>query len=170
MYYNRFPLLFGRRRRDPDEFTLTATTTTTPQTVTIQQLTPTGRNVSIDWGDGTASEAIADGYTDPLTHAYASAGTYPIRVTGASSLTAVDLRVAQLNGLDTRQLRRSRLTHFRAHDLGSAVVSRVHSADMSLWTPTDWWLLLLARPLSRSRTRRHWRSGGDPRRAAPRFA
>ena len=114
---------------------LTATTTATPQTVTIQQLTPSV-NTTIDWGDGSAPDTIAAAYAGTLTHSYAAPGTYPIRVENADALTRVDIRVAQIGGLNTADLAGATLVYFRANNMGAGCVIR--SADMVAWTPTDW--------------------------------
>jgi len=55
------------------------TTTAASQTV----LVPVGGtvNVTIDWGDGSALETVT---TANPTHVYASAGTYPVRVSGSA--------------------------------------------------------------------------------------
>jgi hypothetical protein len=107
--------------------------------VTIQQLTPSV-DVTINWGDGTAVETIAAGRTTTITHAYATPGSYPIVVSNADALTAVDLRVAQISGLDTADLRGAVLTHFWVNGLGAAATNRVASSDMTAWRPTNWYL------------------------------
>ena len=114
--------------------TLTATTTATPQTVTIQQLTHRVPTV-ISWGDG-SSDNVAANYTGTHTHAYATPGTYNIVVHRAQHITAIDIRVPQIGGLNTAQLRASPITDFRASEMSAGCVIR--SADMASWTPTTW--------------------------------
>jgi len=69
----------------------TVTTTSSPETVTLQQITPSGADVTVDWGDGN-STVIADGNTGTTTHDYATAGTYEISISNAPIITSVDLR------------------------------------------------------------------------------
>jgi hypothetical protein len=57
-------------------WTLTATTGSAAQTVTLQSVNPT-RDVTVDWGDG-ASDRITAGNTAPVAHVYASAGAYTV--------------------------------------------------------------------------------------------
>jgi hypothetical protein len=113
---------------------LTATTTGA-QTVTIQRLTPTGASITITWGDGSAPETIANGYTGTIPHNYAGAGTYPIVVSNAAIITAIDLRDAKLGGFNTAELRRSVLTYFY---VTAITASTIRSADMVAWRPTNW--------------------------------
>jgi hypothetical protein len=130
------PILLRRRRRDI--MTLTATTSGAAETVTLQRITHSV-NTAIDWGDGTR-EQIAANYTGTLTHSYAAAGSYPITIHRANSITVVDLRVSQISGLNTSQLANAVLTYFRVHELGAAATNVVRSEHMSSWTPSSWWL------------------------------
>ena len=97
-----------KRGSAPDILHLRAATGA--QTVTIQRLTPSG-DVRVCWGDGGIS-TVASGYTGTVTHAYAAAGVYTIAVEGASRITGLDLQDTKLGGLNTAELRSSRLTHF----------------------------------------------------------
>ena len=118
-------------------FTLTATTTGA-QTVTINRLTlsvPT----TIHWGDGT-STAHAAGVTTAITHDYAGAGTWAIRVPYADRITQLDLRDAKLGGLDTAQLT-GVVTYFYITNITN---STIRSADMVDWRPTTWYLYALS--------------------------
>jgi hypothetical protein len=67
------------------------TTTSSPQTVTLQQITPSGANVTCYWGD-TASSAVTDGNVGTTAHSYAAAGTYTIRISNPAILSVIDLR------------------------------------------------------------------------------
>ncbi len=82
---------------------LTATTTAAGQTVTLQRITPSGRDVTVFWGDGSTS-TIADGNTGATTHQYASAGAYNIRISNPEALTYLDLRDSKLR-IDSATLR-----------------------------------------------------------------
>ena len=130
--------LFGSGSADlwDSPFTLTATTTVSPQTVTITRLTYSRPSV-IDWGDGSAYETIAAGSVAALTHDYATAGTYTIRAAKAQYITQIELDNAVLGGLDTAELRYSLVTYF----LVTAITgSTIDSANMVDWRPTSWYL------------------------------
>ena len=111
--------------------TLTATTTATPQTVTIQQLTHRVPTV-VDWGDG-SRDTVAANYTGTHTHAYAVPGTYNITVHRAQHITALDIRVPQIGGLNTAQLRACRDMHTFYLSFLTATDIVVNSADMTGW-------------------------------------
>jgi hypothetical protein len=68
-----------------------AVTTASPQTVTIQRLTPTGRDITIDWGDGNV-DVVLNGTAGVITHVYITAGTYPILIGYPAVITYFDLR------------------------------------------------------------------------------
>ena len=131
-------LLTLLRRRDRI-LNLTATTASDGQTVTIQQLTPTGGSLRVYWGDG-ATSFITNGYTGTITHVYAAAGVYGIQVMGAQRITAVDLRDAKLGGLNTAQLRGNRITYWYVKTITG---STIRSADMVAWRPSSWCLYSL---------------------------
>ena len=137
MYYNRFPLLFGRR--GPDVFTLTATTTATPQTVTIDRLRVNEATL-LQWGDG-SSDLLPANSDAAITHAYATPGVYRIRMAHPSRVTQLRLRNSALSGLDTSQLRRAVLTDFIVEFLGTTTPNRISSAHMTEWRPVAWWQL-----------------------------
>jgi hypothetical protein len=122
-------------RGGPKPFTLTATTTAPAQTVTIQQLTSSVAQ-TLYWGDGATSPMPA-GSTATLSHEYAEAGSYLIRVPDARRLTTIDLRDAKLGGLNTAQLRSSPLDRFYVTAITS---STIRSADMVAWRPKTWYL------------------------------
>ncbi|MCZ2097321.1 MAG: hypothetical protein LC121_13880, partial [Anaerolineae bacterium] len=79
----------------PTTFTLVATTTADAQTVTIQKLQATDA-YEIDWGDGSAPQAVAAGYSGTLTHQYASAGAYNIVIPQAAGYTNIDIRDSKI--------------------------------------------------------------------------
>ena len=79
----------------PTTFTLVATTTADAQTVTIQKLQATDA-YEIDWGDGSAPQAVAAGYSGTLTHKYASAGAYNVVLPQAAGYTAIDIRDSKI--------------------------------------------------------------------------
>ena len=110
---------------------LTATTTSSPQTVTIQRLTPSV-DTTIDWGDGSAPVTIVAGFAGTLTRSYATPGTYPIRVANADALTHVDIRVPQIGGLNTADLAGATLVYFRASGMGAGCVIRSGAHDFSV--------------------------------------
>ena len=131
----RRALLGGRR----DAFTLTATTVASPQNVTIHRMTPVGGPVTIFWGDGSSTvQAVGD--TAAEVHAYATAGTYRIKVTPASRIQQIDIHDPLLSRVRSSQLRNSPITYFICHHVGNASPNVVSSVDMSAWTPTYWWL------------------------------
>ena len=69
----------------PTTFTMVATTTEDAQTVTINRL-QAANAYEIDWGDGSAPQEVAAGYSGTLTHQYASAGAVVVTVKdGAAS-------------------------------------------------------------------------------------
>ena len=131
----RRALLGGRR----DAFTLTATTVASPQNVTIHRMTPVGGPVTIFWGDGSSTvQAVGD--TAAEVHAYATAGTYRIKVTPASRIQQIDIHDPLLSRVRSSQLRNSPITYFICHHVGNASPNVVSSVDMSAWTPTYWQL------------------------------
>jgi hypothetical protein len=72
------------------ELAFAVTTTSDPETVTLTRITPTGQDVTIDWGDGN-SDTISDGNTGTITHQYATAGTYAVRISDPSVITYIDI-------------------------------------------------------------------------------
>lgn len=74
---------------------LTVTTTTSPQTVTLQRITPTGGDCVVSWGDGNTT-TITDGNTATTTHQYATAGTYQANISAPQLITYLDLRDATI--------------------------------------------------------------------------
>ena len=116
---------------------LTITTTASPQTVTIQRLTPQVESV-IDWGDGTTTTVPA-AHAVPIVKIYATASVYQVKVTNRHRITSLDMRVSQIGGLNTSDLRRAPMTGtFRLFSLGAGCV--INSADMTDWRPTSWQL------------------------------
>ena len=115
--------------------TLTATTVSPSQTVTIQQLNLNVATV-ITWGDGGTTNQPA-GTATAVTHVYASAGTYNITVPSAQRITAIDLRDAKLGGLNTSQLRNAPVSYFY---ITAITGSTIRSADMAAWRPGYWYL------------------------------
>ena len=126
------PIISGKSNPD---LTLTATTTEASQTVTIKRLTLTTAT-TIYWGD-TQTTALASGSTGQITHVYADAGTYSIRVPGSANVTAIDLEDAQLSNFNTLQLRSAAITYFYVTAIKT---STIRSADMVAWRPTTWYL------------------------------
>ena len=117
--------------------TLTATTVASPQNVTIHRMTPVGGPVTIFWGDGSSTvQAVGD--TAAEVHAYATAGTYRIKVTPASRIQQIDIHDPLLSRVRSSQLRNSPITYFICHHVGNASPNVVSSVDMSAWTPTNW--------------------------------
>ena len=114
-------------------FTLTATTASSSQVVTIQRLTLNGAQI-LSWGDG-QSTTITSGSTGTWPHTYASAGTYTITLPNARGITGLELNDANLGGLKTSQLRQSSLNYFY---VTAGTASTISSADMSAWRPTTW--------------------------------
>ena len=79
----------------PATFTMVATTTADAQTVTINRL-QAANAYEIDWGDGSAPQKVAAGYSGTLTHQYASAGTYNIVIPQAAGYTDIDIRDSKI--------------------------------------------------------------------------
>ena len=130
-------LLLSARGRNV--MTLTATTTASPENVIIDRMTPVGGNITIYWGDG-SSTVQAPGDVASETHAYATAGTYQIRITPASLIQQVNVHRAQLSGMRSEQLARSPITYFICYSIGNAAANIVNSQHMAAWTPTAWLL------------------------------
>jgi len=119
--------------------TLTATTTASPQTVTLNRMTPaTGTTLTVDWGDGGDDTVINAGDTAAKSHEYANADTYTIEITDSDNVVQIDLHDSKLSGFDTGDLASATLTYFICYSLGSAAASTIDSDDMSSWTPTYW--------------------------------
>ena len=119
-------------------FTLTATTVSTSQVVTIQRLTLNGAQI-LSWGDG-QSTTITSGSTGTWPHTYASAGTYTITLPNARGIIGLQLQDAKLGALNTSQLRQSSLNYFYVTAITASTIS---SADMSAWRPTNWYLYIM---------------------------
>src|SRR5690554_6228208 len=88
----------GRRRGGasvPTTFTMVATTTADAQTVTINRL-QAANAYEIDWGDGSAPQEVAAGYSGTLTHEYASAGAYNIVIPQAAGYTDIGIRDSKI--------------------------------------------------------------------------
>ena len=79
----------------PTTFTMVATTTADAQTVTIQKL-QAANAYEIDWGDGSAPQAVAAGYSGTLTHQYAGAGAYNVVIPQAAGYTDIDIRDSKI--------------------------------------------------------------------------
>jgi hypothetical protein len=114
-------------------FTLTATTASSSQVVTIQRLTLNGAQI-LSWGDGQFT-TITSGSTGTWPHTYASAGTYTITLPNARGIIGLQLQDAKLGALKTSQLRQSSLNYFYVTAITASTIS---SADMSAWRPTNW--------------------------------
>lgn len=110
-------------------FTLTATTASSSQVVTIQRLTLNGAQI-LSWGDGQFT-TITSGSTGTWPHTYASAGTYTITLPNARGIIGLQLQDAKLGALKTSQLRQSSLNYFNVTAITASTIS---SADMSAWT------------------------------------
>ncbi len=117
-----------------NQFHLTATTTDASETVSITRLT-TYYDTTIDWGDGSAPETLVANVTTARTHVYATAGTYPITVNHAHLITQLQVDNAKLGGLNTAELKYSRITYFV---VTLATGCTIDSADMVDWRPTYW--------------------------------
>ena len=135
-----FPIIFGGRsgrggRGGRSFLNLTITTTASPQTVRIQQLTPQ-IDSTIDWGDGTTTLIVAN-RTSVIDKTYATAGVYKVKVQNPDRIVSLDLRVAAIGGLNTRDLRNAPMTGtFLLTSLGTGCV--LDSAYMVDWRPSDW--------------------------------
>lgn len=79
----------------PTTFTMVATTTADAQTVTINKL-QAANAYEIDWGDGSAPQEVAAGYSGTLTHEYASAGAYNVVIPQAAGYTDIDIRDSKI--------------------------------------------------------------------------
>ena len=80
-----------------DVFSLTCTTTGAA-TLTLAALTvDTSKTVTVDWGDAQSNVYTAG--AGARTHNYAGAGTYAVRMVGASGITLLDLRDTKLSGV-----------------------------------------------------------------------
>ena len=154
------PLLIRKLYSPPRRFTFTATTTGATETVTVAKLT-TSYAQRIDWGDR-LSDILPANSEAAITHVYASAGTYNVTVRDARAITQLQMNDAKLGGLNTAELRYSKLTFFYVTLItGSTVRSSdmadwrptlwrlsymptgtyaIDSSDMADWRPTDWWL------------------------------
>jgi len=89
----------------------------------------------INWGDGT-TEVLDGSLTTARTHAYATAGTYRIRVRRPERIAQIHLLSSALGGFNTAQLRNSPIVGFY---LASITGSTFNSADMRGWpVTTDW--------------------------------
>lgn len=107
--------------REPAVLTLFAITTGA-QTVTLQQVTPTGGNCIVSWGDGGADSVIVDGNTGTTTHNYAGAGTWTITITNARLITALYLRDTKLGCIAGTIGGLNRLTYLRLRDVTNVIV------------------------------------------------
>jgi hypothetical protein len=82
---------------DPNVITMTVTTTSSPQTVSLTRITPTGADALVSWGDG-ATSTITDGNTGATAHEYATAGAYKLTLTGFSYVTYFNVASQPLSG------------------------------------------------------------------------
>jgi hypothetical protein len=99
-----------------DTFNLSIVTTTPTQTVTITQLTPTGQDTTIDWGDN-SSTTIANGRTTAITHVYATAGTYAAKVAKPGIVTTLRIDVGAAFSCVSGNIRKlPNLTYLRLLD------------------------------------------------------
>ncbi|MCZ7543194.1 MAG: hypothetical protein M5R40_06480, partial [Anaerolineae bacterium] len=138
---NRLPPATVRRaaRRTGRTHLLTATTTAPNLTATLNQITPMGGDLVVDWGDGSAPTVIAEGNTDAVSHAYAAAGSYKIRIDHPELISVFVVRddageasgPLTLGKLNTRILRDSPITWFEVYALVDCILN---SADMVGWT------------------------------------
>lgn len=128
------PLGVGRRVAAGNVLTLTLTTSSSRETVTINRLTPTGGNCVIDWGDGTTT-TVAAGTTTAINKVYASAGVYSAVVSNANLITGIRLQNAKISNFDTAQLAGSVVTNFI---VTSILTSIINTANMVDWRPSGW--------------------------------
>ena len=116
-------------------FTLTATTTTPAETVTITRLT-VNSPMTLYWGDG-QSQVLPANSTAAISHVYATAGAYQIVLHDARRITQLHLDNAKFGGLNTAQLAQSRITYFMVNSITGSTINTQHMAG---WTPTHWHL------------------------------
>ena len=142
----------------PPVLTFKATTTASPQTVTLLCITPFGGSVTVDWGDGLTSNIAVDN-TNTTTHSYTVAGTYTINISNPLRITYLSLNentltvnssgiksclnviTCILTGLkagrfDSRDVAAWRPTYFRLSIMPSGYAGTFNSADISAWRPT----------------------------------
>lgn len=133
-------LMYSRRRRGGGVTPMTAITAVTTgagQTLTLQQLTPTGGDCVVNWGDGGATSTITDGNTGTTTHEYASAGTYQVTITNPHLLTVIDLRDSKIvfNSNNVGGIVPANLTTLYLS--GMAAGSTFDSSDFAGATPSE---------------------------------
>lgn len=108
------------------DWMFTITTTTSPQTLTLTRVTPTGSNLTVYWGDGTTS-TINAGYTGGTAHEYATAGTYQLSISNMAIITYLRVEDQSIVGGDISGWTLPNLTIF---DIANTSVS----GDISSWT------------------------------------
>lgn len=108
--------------------------TTGAETLTLTKFTLSVDSV-ISWGDGSTTSTVANS-EDAITHDYAGAGTWSVKIKNASKVTKISLSDAKINGFDTVYLRNSILTDFRVTAL---VGSKINTVHMRKWNPAYWY-------------------------------
>lgn len=128
MRNRRLLMNLGGGGSEPQMLTITATTIGA-ETVTLDRVTPVGKAVTVDWGDGSTSQ-IAAGNAGTTTHAYAGAGTWTIKVSDPDVLSHCYLNSNKLT-IDTKTFRQcgSNLVYLQLSNLGAGSV--INSADFA---------------------------------------
>lgn len=153
--------IFSKRDYN-NNLTLGAQTTAPNQTVTIDVLKPVGKSIKVHWGDSTTPTTVASGSTSPVTHQYASAGSYRILVEQINVVSNIELYDPKIKRFKTREICKNDInTIYLSSISGSSVCSKdmrswtptnfgidsmtatIDSADISSWRPTTWYMFYM---------------------------
>ncbi len=117
----------------PTPISLPVITTTSPQTVTIQEWNAIA-TTNIDWGDGSTTVHPANTGTT-INHSYAVAGSYTIKLWVAPiNVRRIDLRHVALRPNTTYLKPCTGVSYFYL----TGGIAIINSADMAAWRPITW--------------------------------
>jgi hypothetical protein len=123
-------------------FELTLTTTSDSESVSIEKVRLSEAS-EIDWGDGNTTTLNAATNYAPLSHTYASAGSYTAKIKKPSSITDIWIRNNKISGFHSAQLRFADVYDLRCGNLGTTKECIVKSEHMTSWTGYSWLLYLM---------------------------
>jgi len=118
---------------------LTLTTTSDSESVSIEKVMLSEES-EIDWGDGNTTTLNAETDYVPLSHTYASAGSYTAKIKKPSSITQIWIRNNKISGFHSAQLRFADVYDLRCNNLGTAKECVVKSEHMTSWIGYYWML------------------------------
>ena len=117
---------------------ITATTTGATEDVVLGRITLSETSL-IFWGDGDSTALTGNTTYNNLTHNYAVAGSYQVKIAKADKITEISINNSKWSNFTTYDLRNSNINYFNMTATGSGFT--VDSSHMTGWTVGNSWFL-----------------------------